>query len=60
MGYTDVTLGHRSRRGSTGPLGSLKGKPTDKMKTSGKAAAPDLQSPKGLGGGGGARVRRKK
>ncbi|MDR1314798.1 MAG: hypothetical protein LBQ12_14195 [Deltaproteobacteria bacterium] len=38
MSYTDRVLGNRARKGSTGPIGGLKGKPTDKMQTSGKPA----------------------
>jgi hypothetical protein len=53
MSYTDFTLGKNARKGSTGPLGSLKGKPTDKMKTGGAGKAGLGQTSNAGGSGGG-------
>jgi hypothetical protein len=49
MAYTDTSVGTNARKGSTGSLGSLKGKPTDKMKTTGKPAITGLGSTKKTG-----------
>jgi hypothetical protein len=59
MGYTDFALGKNARKASSGALGKLKGKPTDKMQTSGKAAIPGLQSGRGAGGGGSSAKKKK-
>jgi hypothetical protein len=48
MGYTDITPGRNMRKGTSGPLAPLKGKPTDKMKTAAAGHGPGL----GPGGGG--------
>jgi hypothetical protein len=42
MAYTDQKLGKNARRATAGPIGHLKGKPTDKMKTTGRDAITGL------------------
>jgi hypothetical protein len=44
MGYADITVGTNGRKGSKGQLSNLKGKPTDKMNTTGKPAITNLSS----------------
>jgi hypothetical protein len=44
VNYAEATLGKNARRASTGPIGHLKGKPTDKNKITGNNALTGLSA----------------